>query len=109
MCARVCACVRSCVRTCVFVCVCITEAVPVMCVLHTEAVSVVCVTEAVSVMCVLQRLWPSLNYGFSKVLGERYDSATADAWRRVYNYISMQMKRGMENPDIEPSDDAMGS
>ena len=58
---------------------------------------------------VLQRLWPSLNYGFSQVLGARYDTATADAWRRVYSYISMQMKRGMENPDIEPSDDAMGS
>ncbi|KAK7507109.1 hypothetical protein BaRGS_00001960 [Batillaria attramentaria] len=53
----------------------------------------------------LKRLWPSLNYGFSQVLGPRYDTATAEAWRRVYNYISMQMKRGMENPDIETTDD----
>ena len=74
-----------------------------------EAVFVLCVLQRLCLFCVFQRLWPSLNYGFSQVLGDRYDSATADAWRRVYNYISMQMKRGMENPDIEPSDDAMGS
>ena len=57
----------------------------------------------------VQRLWPSLNYGFSQVLGSRYDTATAEAWRRVYSYISLQMKRGMENPDIEPCEDGMGS
>ncbi|KAL8583847.1 hypothetical protein ACOMHN_040316 [Nucella lapillus] len=57
----------------------------------------------------LKRLWPSLNYGFGQVLGARYDTPTAEAWRRVFNYICVQMKRGMENPDIETSDDGMGS
>ncbi|XP_076464809.1 neuroglobin-like [Babylonia areolata] len=50
----------------------------------------------------LKRLWPSLHYGFSQVLGERYDPETAEAWRRVYTYITLQMKRGMQNPDLEP-------
>ncbi|XP_025105646.1 neuroglobin-like [Pomacea canaliculata] len=53
----------------------------------------------------LKRLWPSLNYGFIKMLGARYDSSTAEAWRRLYSYISLQMKKGMENPDIETLED----
>ncbi|KAL8582749.1 hypothetical protein ACOMHN_061628 [Nucella lapillus] len=55
----------------------------------------------------LKRLWPSLHYGFGQVLGERYDAETAEAWRRVYTYISLQMKRGMQNPDFGPSDDPL--
>ncbi|KAH9492894.1 hypothetical protein Btru_032566 [Bulinus truncatus] len=53
----------------------------------------------------LRRLWPSLNEGFSKMLGERYNKETMDAWRRLYNYISFQMKKGMSDPDGKLLDD----
>ncbi|XP_012942037.1 neuroglobin [Aplysia californica] len=54
----------------------------------------------------LRRLWPSLNHGFSEMLGEQYTKETMEAWRRLYNYISCQMKRGMQDPEGKLLDDA---
>ena len=34
------------------------------------------------------------------MLGENYTPETADAWRKLYSYVCLQMKRGMENPDM---------
>ncbi|KAL8589738.1 hypothetical protein ACOMHN_027246 [Nucella lapillus] len=48
----------------------------------------------------LKRLWPSLEVGLGVMLGERYTPETAEAWRKLYHYICLQMKRGMENPDL---------
>ncbi|XP_076442916.1 neuroglobin-like [Babylonia areolata] len=48
----------------------------------------------------LKRLWPSLEVGLSSMLGERYSAETAEAWRKLYNYICLQMKRGMDNPEL---------
>ncbi|XP_059162201.1 neuroglobin-like [Physella acuta] len=53
----------------------------------------------------LRRLWPSLNHGFEKMLGEQYNKETMEAWRRLYNYISFQMKKGMSDPDGKVMDD----
>uniref|UniRef100_A0A0B6YIN5 Globin n=1 Tax=Arion vulgaris TaxID=1028688 RepID=A0A0B6YIN5_9EUPU len=47
----------------------------------------------------LRRLWPSLNHGFEKILGEQYTKETMEAWRRLYNYIIFQMKKGMQDPE----------
>lgn len=45
---------------------------------------------------VFQRLWPSLNYGFKSYLGPKYTKEVSEAWRKVYMYICLQMRRGME-------------
>lgn len=54
---------------------------------------------------VLQRLWPSLNHGLGVVLADKYTKEVSEAWRKVYIYISVQMKRGMENPDRDFNED----
>ncbi|CAG5134014.1 unnamed protein product, partial [Candidula unifasciata] len=51
------------------------------------------------------RLWPSLSYGFEQMLGEQYTKETMDAWKRLYNYISYQMKKGMQDPDGKQMED----
>ncbi|WAR19734.1 NGB-like protein, partial [Mya arenaria] len=50
----------------------------------------------------VKKLWPSLNYGLKEVLEEYYTRNVAEAWKRVYDYICVYMKMGMENPDIDP-------
>lgn len=50
----------------------------------------------------LKNLWPSLNYGLSVVLEDAYTKEVAEAWRKVYDYICLYMKLGMENPDMDP-------
>ncbi|GFN89309.1 cytoglobin-1 [Plakobranchus ocellatus] len=57
----------------------------------------------------LQRLWPSLNHGFQTMLGEAYTKETMEAWRRLYSYISAQMKRGMNDPDAKLACDDDGT
>ncbi|KAL8588902.1 hypothetical protein ACOMHN_051496 [Nucella lapillus] len=47
----------------------------------------------------LKRLWPSMEVGLSTILGQRYSPETAEAWRKLYNYICLQMKRGIDNPE----------
>ncbi|XP_046370897.1 cytoglobin-2-like isoform X1 [Haliotis rufescens] len=51
------------------------------------------------------RLWPSLNHGLGVVLADKYTKEVSEAWRKVYIYISVQMKRGMENPDRDFNED----
>ncbi|XP_052239969.1 neuroglobin-like [Dreissena polymorpha] len=50
----------------------------------------------------LKKLWPSLSYGLQQVLSGNYTKSVAEAWKRVYDYICVYMKHGMENPDIDP-------
>lgn len=57
----------------------------------------------------LKRLWPSLNHGFQTMLGEVYTKETMEAWRRLYSYISSQMKRGMNDPDAKLACDDDGT
>ncbi|KAL5008453.1 hypothetical protein ScPMuIL_014034 [Solemya velum] len=45
----------------------------------------------------LKRLWPSLNYGFKSYLGPKYTKEVSEAWRKVYMYICLQMRRGMDS------------
>ncbi|RUS81737.1 hypothetical protein EGW08_010491 [Elysia chlorotica] len=51
--------------------------------------------------CMLKRMWPSLHYGLGAALGEGYTREVSLAWRRLYSYICLQMRHGMENPDVE--------
>ncbi|XP_041351044.1 neuroglobin-like [Gigantopelta aegis] len=53
----------------------------------------------------LKRLWPSLNYGLSVALGDRYTKEAEDAWKRLYTYICVQMKLGMEHPEMDLGDE----
>nr|KAI8746992.1 neuroglobin-like [Biomphalaria glabrata] len=48
----------------------------------------------------LKKMWPSLQHGLSTVLGKGYTKSVSRAWRRLYSYICLQMKIGMENPDL---------
>ncbi|PVD25643.1 hypothetical protein C0Q70_13302 [Pomacea canaliculata] len=59
----------------------------------------------------LKRLWPSLDVGLKTMLGERYTPEVTEAWRKLYNYICLQMRRGMENPDlpVNISDECLAS
>lgn len=49
----------------------------------------------------LRRLWPSLNHGLKHCLQENYTKEVNEAWKKVYFYVCFQMKRGMENPDLD--------
>ncbi|KAL4237215.1 hypothetical protein ACF0H5_001934 [Mactra antiquata] len=49
----------------------------------------------------LKKLWPSLHYGLQQVLQDAYTKQVSDAWKRVFDYICVYMKLGMENPDMD--------
>ncbi|XP_041351045.1 neuroglobin-like [Gigantopelta aegis] len=49
----------------------------------------------------LKKLWPSLQHGLRVTLGDRYTKEVNESWKRVYQYIGIQMRKGMENPDAE--------
>ncbi|KAK3604697.1 hypothetical protein CHS0354_008255 [Potamilus streckersoni] len=49
----------------------------------------------------LRRLWPALNHGLQKTLQENYTKEVADAWNKVFTYICVYMKHGMEHPEID--------
>ena len=58
--------------------------------------------QSIHVHVSFQKLWPSLNYGLQAVLLEAYTKPVAESWKKVFDYICVYMKLGMENPDIDP-------
>ena len=42
-----------------------------------------------------------MHVGLGAVLGEAYTREVSEAWRKLYCYICLQMKIGMENPDLD--------
>ncbi|XP_064603224.1 cytoglobin-1-like [Liolophura sinensis] len=47
----------------------------------------------------LQKLWPSMDYGFREVLKEKYTKETMEAWKKVYWYIKARMSEGIRDAE----------
>lgn len=48
----------------------------------------------------LTRMWPSLSVGLAAMLEDGYTREVSEAWKKLYSYICLQMRIGMENPDL---------
>ncbi|CAL1526879.1 unnamed protein product [Lymnaea stagnalis] len=61
--------------------------------------------------CMLKRMWPSMQVGLAAVLGDGYTKEVSESWRKLYAYICLQMRFGMENPDliVDMHDDILDS
>ncbi|CAG5129817.1 unnamed protein product [Candidula unifasciata] len=58
----------------------------------------------------LTRMWPSLSVGLEAVLADHYTREVSEAWKKLYSYICLQMRTGMQNPDLcVDIDDGMSS